>query len=267
MLRDGMTGDWIGTFLGHKGATWSARLSKDAEKAVTGSADFSAKVWDTYTGTALHSFTHGHIVRTVDFNPAATQVATGGQEKKLRLFDLKSGQVTAELTGHEGTIKSVVWDARPEAHENIIITAADDRKIRYWDIRAQKEFDTWSTQSNELFTSLEQTPSYLTATAGKTVYFIDPKTHAIEKKITTGYDVSSVSLNPAKTKFVTGGSTELWVRVYDFQTGKEMEVYKGHHGPIHTVSFSPDGGLYATGSEDGTIRLWKAEKTPYGLWK
>ena len=83
---------------------------------------------------------------------------------------------------------------------------------------------------------------------------------------------------------MTGGGKDTWVRVWDFAQEKELgmtavdlecvswltlstEVLKGHHGPIWSTAFSPDGKIYATGSEDGTIKLWKACKESYGLWR
>ncbi|RUS15593.1 WD40-repeat-containing domain protein [Endogone sp. FLAS-F59071] len=331
MLRDGQTGDWIGTFLGHKGAVQS-RSSVAAVRLHVAtipscvSTDLStnpvsppasaifilttswaqilidfliifSKVWDTFTGDVLHSFAHQHIIRSADFSDDGTRIVTGGLEKKLRIFDLYRPEAQPlEAVGHTGAIKSVVFDER----RNVILSAGEDKggmlmaclyaglihrfpisvvpwfglhspscQYRVWDLRNLTQITT--LEANDAITSmtLSSDGKYITSTAGKTAYFWDTSDYHLAKSYETQQDVPSISLHPDHSRFIAGSvGTDLWVRIYDFETGKELEVYKGHHGAIHTVSYSPDGEIYATGSEDGTIRLWQT--TPgksYGLWQ
>ncbi|CAO3630501.1 unnamed protein product [Mucor fragilis] len=165
MLREGVTGDWIGTFQGHKGAVWSARLSRDSEKAVTGSADFSAKVWDTHNGQELHSFVHNHIVRAADFNEDSTKILTGGKEQKLRIFDLYRPEAPPmELQGHEGMIKAVVWD---ETHRHTVLSAGDDATVRIWDLRTMRQSGTIQCEAPVSTMTFDGSGEYIAWAAGK----------------------------------------------------------------------------------------------------
>ncbi|ORY53284.1 WD40 repeat-like protein [Rhizoclosmatium globosum] len=267
ILRKGSTGDWVGSFKGHKGAVWGTRITPNASLSVTGSADFTAKVWDNVTGQPIVSFEHQHIVKTVDVSDDGRYVLTGGNEKKLKLFDQRSPTSSTTpvrtLEGLNNDVKTCLLDTT-----HGLVFNGDGKEMRVWDLRksAQVSSRIFEQEVSNLRFSWDR--KYIIATAGRRVFFYNAITASLEKQFDVSVDASCAALHPSELKFVVGGTKDLWVREYDFQTGSELEVYKGHHGPIHCTSFSPDGQLYATGSEDGTIRLWQTfPGTTYGLWQ
>lgn len=50
----------------------------------------------------------------------------------------------------------------------------------------------------------------------------------------------TASLHPDKRTFVWGGLDNM-LHVCNYETGDQLEEYKGHFGPVHCVRYSPDG--------------------------
>jgi serine-threonine kinase receptor-associated protein len=166
------------------------------------------------------------------------------------------GNVDAEPYVMQGS-PSQIRTAQFTAEDTLIMSScADDKGIRVWDVRTNTIVTTLGTDSP--VTSIEITPDgrYITTADGKCVTFFDAMTFTPVWKRTMGYEVESASVCIENDVFVAGG-TDMWVHAHSMSTGEEVDCGKGHHGPVHSVRFAPDGKSYASGSEDGTIRIWR----------
>jgi serine-threonine kinase receptor-associated protein len=209
---------------------------------------------------------HNHIVRAVAFPPNEGHLlATGGMEKKLRIFDLSKvgaisnptaapsqkkmvissdsradGTADRSLIGaeegfevgagvHKGTIKSIVWTKDP----NVLVTACDDKAIRWWNLGTQSVVQEQLVQGDigscEFTNILPQQGDIgdgfpvLVIAAGKTVYFYGGQdSRTLIKSINLPYDVASAALHPTQRKFVTGGIKDTWAKVYDYDSEQEL---------------------------------------------
>lgn len=174
-------------------------------------------------------------------------MATGAQDKTLKIFDLSRGgapsssdqangasPITPATTseGHEigagqhgGSIKSIVWNV----DYNILTTACEDKTVRWWDLRTQRMICSVQTErdisSCEISTNKaeDSDPGILSVAAGHSCLFFDAgRPGELIKQVNFDHEVASVAINPTTGRFVTGGGKDTWVRVWDFAQEKEL---------------------------------------------
>ncbi|KTW27836.1 uncharacterized protein T551_02803 [Pneumocystis jirovecii RU7] len=71
-----------------------------------------------------------------------------------------------------------------------------------------------------------------------------------------GKPILCLQFSPKSGSYLSTGSGDGNVRIWDCDTGTPLHILKGHSNWVLCVSWSPDAKLLASGSMDNTIRLW-----------
>ena len=67
--------------------------------------------------------------------------------------------------------------------------------------------------------------------------------------------INEIQYSPDGTRLAVATSIGVWL--YDTATYQEEALLSGNTTPVSSVAFSPDGSVLASGSNDGTVLLWK----------
>ena len=116
----------------HKNIVNCLAYRKDGKLLIAGDADGSANIYDVSVTKGIIRRLRGHdgAIYTATFCGDSTRVATGGQDQSVKIWDVPTGQVHLNLTGHNDSIRALV-----PVGENGLISAGSDGKIIQWDIR------------------------------------------------------------------------------------------------------------------------------------
>jgi serine-threonine kinase receptor-associated protein len=161
------------------------------------------------------------------------------------------------MQGATGVIRNMLYVGPSKSQ--LVSSTSDVPGLLVWDMRSGKMERTLQTDGAVGSMDLTHDGRWLTTTDNNSVRVWDAANLSTPvKTFTVAYPLEAASYCPSKSRFVAGGG-DMWVHLHDADTGAELEVNKGHHGPVHTVRFGPEGKEYASGSEDGTIRIWQTD--------
>ena len=220
-------GSLLATFKGHTNSVSSVAFSPDNKTIASASLDHTVKIWQT-DGSLLATFKgHTNSVTSVAFSPDGQTIASASKDKTIKLW--KS----------DGTLLRTIEQFAPvnwlsfSRDGKMIAVASDDGSVKLWSSDGKLIANLWHSENRQ--------PSKI-----YTVSFSnDGETIASGGEDTTVKIWSIAALKHPATQ----NSTQA-------RDGELLATLRGHSKWVFGVSFSPDGQTLASGSADGTVKLW-----------
>ncbi|MFL5244861.1 MAG: WD40 repeat domain-containing protein [Gemmataceae bacterium] len=200
-------------------------------------------------------------VRALAYAPDGKVLASGGDDRFVRLWDPVAGTLRHTLEGHESSVMALAFSTDGKT----LASGSLEGTIKLWDPETGKETASKLGQKGGGVWSLAfSSDGKMLASGGKDgsvkVWNIDldgePKT------LQAGFPIASVAFTPDSKSLAGGGGNNLNVIIWDVDTLKERgNISEGAYGSIHALAFSPNGQLLARGTSTSKVKVVNAETT------
>ena len=211
----------IRTFTGHTGEIRHLAVSKDGKRILSGSQDYTMRLWDTETGKEVQKFEGKGWAWSVAFSPDEKKVlSSGGVDKTMRLWNVADGKEERQFIGNTSFVYGAAF--APDGKHVAASGAKDDCSIRIFETNTAKEV------------------------------------HKLEGH--KGW-VWKIAYSPDGKKLASVGANDMSFRIWDVETGNTLiEGKDAHEGNVIGLAFSPDGKSLLTTGRDVCVKLWDVEK-------
>ncbi|WP_293990946.1 WD40 repeat domain-containing protein [Sphingomonas sp.] len=210
---------------------WALRFNPDGKSLAMAGEDRLIHLL-AIDGTPIRTFAgHQRNVWDVAFSPDGKTLASGSFDHSLKIWDVASGRLIRTAGEHGEAIVGV--DVR--RGDGMIASGGDDAKLRLW----HSTGDPIRTLDAGQFVD-----AVAFSTDGRWLASGGRESHGIWAAIKAVFGRHPFGSNP---------TARIW-RVAD---GAMVAALDRQPDDVVAVAFSPDGAWLATGSEDGSVALWR----------
>lgn len=145
---------------------------------------------------------------------------------------------------------------------NVLATAADDRNIALYDVRAATPIRkiVMGMKTNAICWNPMEAFNFTCANEDNNLYTFDMRKMRSAKNVHKDHvsAVLDIDYSPTGTAFVSGAYDKS-IRIFDIKEGRSKEIYHTKRMQrIFAVKWSSDAKYLLSGSDEMNIRLWKA---------
>ncbi|MEH1777374.1 serine/threonine-protein kinase [Nostoc sp.] len=197
---------------------------------------------------------HESSVLSVAISPDGKTIASSGDDRKIKLWNLATGKQISSLNAYSQQVNAVAIS--PDG--KTLVGGGDDNTIKVWNLATEKQIRTLTGHSDSVH-ALAISADSQTLVSGSddnTIKIWDLATgEQIRTLVGHTFWVRSVAISPDAV-ILASGSFDKTIKIWNLTKGYSIRTLLGNSQTVTTVAISPDGKTLASASRDRTIKLW-----------